>query len=72
MSYGETRLGQGREKAREFLKENLELAREIEDKLVAQVMLKLPGGAERAAAAEKAAEAVAAAAGKGRAQAASS
>ncbi len=56
MSYGETRLGQGREKAREFLKENAEMAREIEDKLVAQVMLKLPGGAERAAASEKAAE----------------
>src|SRR5688572_6696143 len=31
ISYGETRLGQGREKAREFLKENPKLALELED-----------------------------------------
>src|SRR5262249_34883837 len=33
VSYGETRLGQGRDKAREFLKENQMLAQEIEDAL---------------------------------------
>ncbi|PTQ55311.1 MAG: RecA protein [Candidatus Carbobacillus altaicus] len=32
-SYGETRLGQGRENAKQFLKENPELSREIEDKI---------------------------------------
>ncbi|MBL8732661.1 MAG: recombinase RecA [Planctomycetes bacterium] len=37
ISYGETRLGQGREKAREFLKENPALAKEIEEALVARV-----------------------------------
>jgi recombination protein RecA len=35
ISHGETRLGQGREKAREFLKENVALAKEIEEGLVA-------------------------------------
>ena len=35
ISHGETRLGQGREKAREFLKENPALAKEIEDGLMA-------------------------------------
>jgi recombination protein RecA len=35
ISHGETRLGQGREKAREFLKENPALAKEIEDALLA-------------------------------------
>jgi recombination protein RecA len=34
MSYGETRLGQGRERAREFLKENPEMAKEIEEKIL--------------------------------------
>ena len=34
LSYGETRMGQGREKAREFLKENPEMAREIEVKVL--------------------------------------
>lgn len=34
LSYGETRMGQGREKARDFLKENPELAREIETKVL--------------------------------------
>jgi len=33
LSYGETRLGQGRENARQTLKDNPELAREIEGKL---------------------------------------
>jgi recombination protein RecA len=37
VSYGETRLGQGREKAREFLKENPKLAAEIEDMLMKHV-----------------------------------
>ncbi len=40
LSYGETRLGQGREKAREFLKENPEMAAEIETKLLDKL---LPG-----------------------------
>ena len=34
ISYGETRLGQGREKARDFLKENPTLAKEVEDALL--------------------------------------
>jgi recombination protein RecA len=34
ISFGETRLGQGREKARDFLKENPQLAKEIEDALL--------------------------------------
>ena len=34
LSYGETRLGQGRERAREFLKENRDMANEILDKLL--------------------------------------
>ncbi|MFN6145110.1 MAG: recombinase RecA [Planctomycetota bacterium] len=38
ISYGETRLGQGREKARDFLKENPTLAKEIEESLVASVL----------------------------------
>jgi len=32
-SYGETKMGQGRENARNFLKENPDIAREIEDKV---------------------------------------
>jgi recombination protein RecA len=32
-SYGETRLGQGRENARQFLKENAEVAAEIENRI---------------------------------------
>lgn len=32
-SYEDTRLGQGRENARNFLKENTELAKEIEEKV---------------------------------------
>jgi recombination protein RecA len=38
ISYGETRLGQGREKAREFLKENSALAKEIEDNLMQSLL----------------------------------
>ena len=38
MSYGETRLGQGRERAREFLKENPEMAAEIEDKILGKLL----------------------------------
>lgn len=38
ISYGETRLGQGREKARDFLKENPTLAKEIEDGLMAGLL----------------------------------
>jgi recombination protein RecA len=34
ISFGETRLGQGREKARDFLKENPTLAKEVEDALL--------------------------------------
>jgi recombination protein RecA len=40
ISHGETRLGQGREKAREFLRENPTLAKEIEDGLLAFVLKK--------------------------------
>jgi len=38
VSYGENRLGQGREKAREFLKENPELAKKIEAELIQKFM----------------------------------
>ena len=38
MSYGEHRLGQGREKAREFLKENMDLAKKIEAELLQKFM----------------------------------
>jgi recombination protein RecA len=41
ISYGETRLGQGREKARDFLKENPDLAKEIEVALL-EKMLPVP------------------------------
>ena len=34
ISYGETRLGQGREKARDFLKENPQLAKDVEEGLM--------------------------------------
>ena len=40
MSYGDTRLGQGRERAREFLKEHPEMAQEIEQKLLDKMMPK--------------------------------
>jgi recombination protein RecA len=48
LSYGETRMGQGREKAREFLKENPELAKELEG-LVLRNALPKTGGAEEPA-----------------------
>jgi recombination protein RecA len=38
VSYGEHRLGQGREKAREFLKENMDLAKKIEAELLHKFM----------------------------------
>ena len=38
MSYGETRLGQGRERAREFLKEHPEMAKEMEEKLLDKLL----------------------------------
>ncbi len=37
MSYGDTRLGQGRERAREFLKENPDVTKQIEDELMAKI-----------------------------------
>jgi recombination protein RecA len=46
-SYGETRLGQGRENAREFLKKNAEMAQEIE-RLIRQQTLVDQGGIEAA------------------------
>jgi recombination protein RecA len=68
ISYGETRLGQGREKAREFLKENPDLAKEIEVALL-EKMLPVPapepargGDAAKAAEAAKNGAATAAAA----------
>ena len=48
ISYGDTRLGQGREKAREFLKENPALAKEIEEALLTFLMKRsaaITGGA---------------------------
>jgi recombination protein RecA len=36
-SYGETRLGQGKENAKAFLKENLELAQQVEEKVRAEL-----------------------------------
>jgi recombination protein RecA len=38
-SFGETRLGQGRENAKEFLRENVELADEIEAHIREQALL---------------------------------
>ena len=49
-SYGETRIGQGRDAAREFLKTNPDVADEIEIKL--REALGLLPGAEKPAAAE--------------------
>ena len=43
VSYGETRLGQGRDKARDFLKENPQLAKEIEEQVAKVVMASVPG-----------------------------
>src|SRR5438552_2033885 len=47
ISYGETRLGQGRENAKQFLRENPDIMREIESKL--RLALGLPAGAAAAA-----------------------
>ncbi|MEY4672529.1 MAG: hypothetical protein RL148_313 [Planctomycetota bacterium] len=49
VSFGENRLGQGRDKARDFLKENPSLAKEIEDQLVKVVMAAVPGASASAA-----------------------
>src|SRR5256714_5555841 len=43
-SYGETRLGQGRENAREFLKKNKEIAQEIERLIRQQTLVDRRGG----------------------------
>jgi recombination protein RecA len=39
-AYGETRLGQGRENAKEYLRRNPELARELEEKIYAHYGLR--------------------------------
>lgn len=36
-NYGETRLGQGRENARDFLKQNVEIAQRIDDEIRGKV-----------------------------------
>jgi recombination protein RecA len=41
-SFGETRLGQGRENAKDFLRENVELADEIEAHIREQALLPNP------------------------------
>ena len=53
-SYGDDRIGQGKENVREFLKQNPEMAEEIEGKIRAKLLPK----SERAAAADDAGEAV--------------
>ena len=42
LSYGDLRIGQGRENAKQFLKENPELASEIETKLRKHLNLAVP------------------------------
>ena len=42
-SYGETRLGQGRENAREFLRKNTEIAQEIERLIRQQTLVDKSG-----------------------------
>jgi recombination protein RecA len=49
ISHGETRLGQGREKARDFLKENPQLSKEIEDALLAFLMKRQAGASQTGA-----------------------
>ena len=51
LSYGDLRIGQGRENAKQFLKENPELAREIETKLRKHLNLAPADAAARSAAA---------------------
>jgi recombination protein RecA len=70
ISYGETRLGQGREKARDFLKENPTLAKEIEESLVASVLKRtaavLAGNSSSPSGATTTSESTAPAAGAGK------
>ncbi|MBM3962315.1 MAG: recombinase RecA, partial [Planctomycetes bacterium] len=70
ISYGETRLGQGREKARDFLKENPPLAKEIEESLVASVLKRtaavLAGNSSSPSGATTASDSAAPAAGTGK------
>jgi recombination protein RecA len=48
-SYGETRLGQGRENAKQFLKDNPDIAEEVESQLkVAMGIIKSAGTADSA------------------------
>jgi recombination protein RecA len=49
ISHGETRLGQGREKARDFLKENPQLSKEIEDALLAFLLKRQAGASQTSA-----------------------
>ena len=58
-TYGEMQLGQGKENARKFLKDNPELAEEIEDKVLIAVGIRENPGAsapDSASAAEKSGE----------------
>ena len=55
MSYGDTRLGQGRERAREFLKEHPEMAQEIEQKLLDKMLPKPPSKEDQSESGEGAA-----------------
>ncbi len=43
VSFGENRLGQGRDKARDFLKENPQLAKEIEEQVIKVILASAPG-----------------------------
>ena len=56
VSYGETRLGQGRERSREFLKENPQIATEIEEKILDKLVPNRAKSAPAADAGEKTAE----------------
>jgi recombination protein RecA len=58
-SYGETRLGQGRENAKQFLKDNPDIAEEVESQLKVALGIVKPAG-ETSTAEEEPAEAVAA------------
>ena len=61
-TYGTDQLGQGKENSRNFLKDNPELAREIEDKILAALGIGEPGRRAREEAEAAAAEAAVAAA----------
>jgi len=54
-AYNGEKIGQGRDNAREFLKENTDLAREIENKVRASLGIPLLAGTEPAEAVAKAA-----------------